>query len=174
MADEKQFDTASSSSSDPKHGAVTLQQDSHFHPTTLADVAPVERSSNPFMRIYSKPVVQVALVGMVCFLTSGMYNSITGIGGGGQVNADTSNKSAVALNSTFSVVSFFAGTWPTSCGLCRITGGGATDADEDKCGLDDDDEGLKADGADGECEAVETSSAVGRGASWSRGRLGMA
>lgn len=125
MADEKQFDTASSSSSDPKHGAVTLQQDSHFHPTTLADVAPVERSSNPFMRIYSKPVVQVALVGMVCFLTSGMYNSITGIGGGGQVNASTSNKSAVALNSTFSVVSFFAGTVHNKLGSRLTLGLGA-------------------------------------------------
>lgn len=75
MADEKAFDAASSSSSDPKPAILGSQDGSHFHPTTIAEVAPVERSSNAAKRIYSKPVVQVALVGMVCFLCPGLFNA---------------------------------------------------------------------------------------------------
>ena len=125
MADEKQFDAASSSSSDPKHGVAGSQEDSHFHPTTLAQVPAVERPSNLIKRIYGMPVVQVALVGMVCFLCPGMFNAISGIGGGGQVNSDASNKAAVALYSTFSVVSFFAGTVHNKLGSRLTLGIGA-------------------------------------------------
>ena len=125
MSDEKHFDAASSSSSDPEHGAASSQEGSHIHPTTLAEVVPVERSSNPFKRVYSMPVVQVALVGFVCFLCPSMFNAISGIGGGGQVNADASNKAAVALYSTFSVVSFFAGTIHNKLGSRLTLGIGA-------------------------------------------------
>ncbi|SJX65774.1 uncharacterized protein SRS1_16330 [Sporisorium reilianum f. sp. reilianum] len=125
MADEKAFDAASSSSSNAKPGALGSQQSSHIHTTTLADVAPVERSSNPVKRAYSMPVVQVALVGMVCFLCPGMFNAISGIGGGGQVDADASNKAAIALYSTFSAVSFFAGTIHNKLGSRLTLGVGA-------------------------------------------------
>jgi MFS family permease len=39
-----------------------------------------------------------------------MFNALSGLGGGGQVNAKDSNKGAIALYTTFSVVGFFAGT----------------------------------------------------------------
>ncbi|KAN0063795.1 hypothetical protein ACQY0O_003845 [Thecaphora frezii] len=66
--------------------------------------------SNPLFRLYCKPVTQVALVGLVCFLCPGMFNAISGIGGGGQVSPDASNKSSLALYAVFAGVSFFAGT----------------------------------------------------------------
>lgn len=125
MADEKHFDAASSSSSDPKHGVAGSQEDTHVHPTTLAEVTPVVRSSNPLVRFYSKPVIQVALVGMVCFLCPGMFNAMSGIGGGGQVDAVASNKATVALYSTFSAVSFFAGTIHNKLGSRLTLGLGA-------------------------------------------------
>ncbi|SNX87423.1 related to DUF895 domain membrane protein [Melanopsichium pennsylvanicum] len=125
MASEKQFDAASSSSSGPKHVEPDSQADSHIHPTTLAAVPAVERSSNPVLHIYSMPVVQVALVGMVCFLCPGCFNALSGIGGGGQVNSDASNKAAIALYSTFSAVSFFAGTIHNKLGSRLTLGLGA-------------------------------------------------
>ncbi|KAJ1596223.1 hypothetical protein NDA14_001226 [Ustilago hordei] len=121
MTDEKHFDAASSSSFDPKHG----QDCSHVHPTTLADVLPVQRPSNPVKRFYAMPLIQVALVGMVCFLCPGMFNAISGIGGGGQVNSNASNKAAIALYSTFAAVSFFAGTIHNKLGSRLTLGIGA-------------------------------------------------
>ncbi len=120
MTDEKHSDAASSSSSGPKHAAADP-----LHTTTLAEVVPVERSSNPFKRVYAMPVVQVALVGMVCFLCPGMFNAISGIGGGGQVNSEASNKAAIALYSTFAAVSFFAGTIHNKLGSRLTLGIGA-------------------------------------------------
>lgn len=66
---------------------------------------------------------------MVAFLCPGMFNCLSGIGGGGQVNADASNKASIALYSTFASVSFVAGSihnklgtrwtlWLGSLGYC--------------------------------------------------------
>ena len=40
----------------------------------------------------------------------GMYNALSGLGGGGQLDANVANNATVALYSTFSVVAFFSGT----------------------------------------------------------------
>ncbi|TKY87990.1 hypothetical protein EX895_003086 [Sporisorium graminicola] len=125
MTDEKAFDAASSSSSNAKPGVPGSKEVSQIHTTTLAEVVPVQRSSNPFKRAYSLPIVQIALVGMVCFLCPGMFNAISGIGGGGQVNPDASNKASIALYSTFSAVSFFAGTIHNKLGSRLTLGLGA-------------------------------------------------
>lgn len=126
MPIEKTFDAASSSSSDPKADELGNHERSHVQTTTLAELVPVQRSSNPIKRAYSLPIVQVALVGFVCFLCPGCFNALSGIGGGGQVDADASNKAAVALYSTFSVVSFFAGTIHNKLGSRLTLGLGAT------------------------------------------------
>ncbi|KAI5475095.1 Major Facilitator Superfamily protein [Pseudohyphozyma bogoriensis] len=60
--------------------------------------------------IYAKPIVQVTMISLVCFACPGLFNALSGIGGGGQVNADASNKGNIALYSCFSVTSFFSGT----------------------------------------------------------------
>lgn len=45
-----------------------------------------------------------------------MYNALSGLGGGGQVNADVANKAAVAIYSAFAATAFFGGT------VCNIVG----------------------------------------------------
>lgn len=50
---------------------------------------------------YASPPSQLGLVAIVCFLCPGMFNAVSGLGGGGQVNADAADKANVALYSTF-------------------------------------------------------------------------
>ncbi|KAJ4180188.1 hypothetical protein NW767_014454 [Fusarium falciforme] len=45
-----------------------------------------------------------------------MFNALSGLGGGGQVNADVANKATVALYSTFATTAFFGGT------VCNLLG----------------------------------------------------
>ncbi|KAF2086655.1 MFS general substrate transporter [Saccharata proteae CBS 121410] len=58
---------------------------------------------------FASPPSQLLIVSLVCFLCPGMYNALTGMGGGGQVDTSAANKANIALYSTFSVVGFFAG-----------------------------------------------------------------
>ncbi|PHH83183.1 hypothetical protein CDD82_3230 [Ophiocordyceps australis] len=69
---------------------------------------------------FASPKVQLLMVSLVCFLCPGMFNSLTGLGGGGQVDATAQDKASVALYSTFAVVGFFAGTFANRLGL-RLT-----------------------------------------------------
>lgn len=66
---------------------------------------------------YASPPSQLVLVALVCFLCPGMFNAVGGLGGGGQVDATTANNANVALNSTFSVVGFFAGSVANRLGI---------------------------------------------------------
>ncbi|KAM0719509.1 hypothetical protein Q7P37_003638 [Cladosporium fusiforme] len=65
---------------------------------------------------YASPIVQMLLVATTCFLCPGMFNALTGLGGGGQVNADIANNANIALYAVTSVVSFFGGT------ICNVIG----------------------------------------------------
>lgn len=69
---------------------------------------------------FASPDMQLYLVSFVCFLCPGMYNAVTGLGGGGQVNPTDVNNANTALYSTFAVVGFFAGSIANRIGL-RIT-----------------------------------------------------
>jgi MFS family permease len=46
-----------------------------------------------------------------------MFNALSGLGGGGQVNPDVNNSANVALYSTFASVAFFAGTIANRLGI---------------------------------------------------------
>ncbi|KAL2149776.1 hypothetical protein VTH82DRAFT_8428 [Thermothelomyces myriococcoides] len=59
---------------------------------------------------FASPIVQLLIVSMVCFLCPGMYNALTGLGGGGQLDPKPQNDANTALYSTFAVVGFFSGT----------------------------------------------------------------
>jgi len=59
---------------------------------------------------YASPQVQLVMVAFVCFLCPGMFNAVNGLGGAGQVDSKASTDSNTAVNATFSVVAFFAGT----------------------------------------------------------------
>lgn len=86
-----------------------------------------------FKRIYNNALTQVILVSFVCFLCPGMFNALSGLGGGGQVSATAANSkwtedrrrvivkltsldANVALYSTFCVFGFFAGTITNTVG----------------------------------------------------------
>lgn len=60
-------------------------------------------------RIYYHPILQVALLGFVCFMCPGMFNALTGLGGGGQVNTTDQANANSALYATFAFFSFFSG-----------------------------------------------------------------
>ncbi|UNI19770.1 hypothetical protein JDV02_005929 [Purpureocillium takamizusanense] len=66
---------------------------------------------------YASPKIQLLMISIVCFLCPGMYNSLTGLGGGGQVDPTAQDHAGVALYSTFAVVGFFAGTFANRLGL---------------------------------------------------------
>ncbi|KAF2843455.1 MFS general substrate transporter [Patellaria atrata CBS 101060] len=66
---------------------------------------------------YASPSWQLTIVSFVCFMCPGMYNALSGMGGGGQIDATAANDAAVALYSTFAVVGFFAGTFTNRLGV---------------------------------------------------------
>jgi hypothetical protein len=44
----------------------------------------------------TQPLVQVSLIGLVCFRCPGMFNALAGMGGGGQVKATAANNATTA------------------------------------------------------------------------------
>ncbi|KAF9234668.1 hypothetical protein BU15DRAFT_89902 [Melanogaster broomeanus] len=46
--------------------------------------------------IYYHPITQIIMLGFVCFLCPGMFNALTGLGGGGQIGTATSANSTCA------------------------------------------------------------------------------
>ncbi|PCH33152.1 MFS general substrate transporter [Wolfiporia cocos MD-104 SS10] len=59
--------------------------------------------------LYYNPVVQVFMLGFVCFMGPGLFNALNGLGGGGQLSTTTSANANVALYATFAFTAFFAG-----------------------------------------------------------------
>ena len=70
-----------------------------------------------YIPYYASPPAQLLVVSLVCFLCPGMFNALTGMGGGGQINALAANNANTALYSTFAVVGFFAGTITNRLGV---------------------------------------------------------
>ncbi|KAF8217473.1 MFS general substrate transporter [Mycena galopus ATCC 62051] len=84
--------------------------------------APPEYTQRPtgLKGFYYHPQTQVAMVGFVCFMCPGLFNALSGIGGGGQLDEQTGANANVALYSTFSVIAFFAGSINNKLGA-RLT-----------------------------------------------------
>ena len=59
--------------------------------------------------VYYNPYTQVIMLGFVCFMGPGLFNALSGLGGGGQLDATTSANANSALYATFAVAAFFAG-----------------------------------------------------------------
>jgi len=53
---------------------------------------------------FASPPVQLVMIAFVCFLCPGMFNAVTGMGGGGQVKANVQDEANTALYSTFAPV----------------------------------------------------------------------
>ncbi|XP_071725242.1 UNC93-like protein 1 [Rutidosis leptorrhynchoides] len=58
---------------------------------------------------YNSPLVQVSLIGLVCFCCPGMFNALSGMGGGGQVDDTAANNANTALYTTFAVFGILGG-----------------------------------------------------------------
>ncbi|XP_057964685.1 UNC93-like protein 1 isoform X1 [Malania oleifera] len=58
---------------------------------------------------YNSPLVQVTLIGLVCFCCPGMYNALSGMGGGGQADPTAANNANTALYTTFAVFGILGG-----------------------------------------------------------------
>ncbi|XP_077245609.1 UNC93-like protein 1 [Tasmannia lanceolata] len=58
---------------------------------------------------YNSPLVQISLIGLVCFCCPGMFNALSGMGGGGQVDPTAANNANTALYTTFSVFGVLGG-----------------------------------------------------------------
>lgn len=69
---------------------------------------------------YASPPFQLVLVAVVCFMCPGMFNAVSGLGAGGQVDPYDINNANIAVYATFSVVGFFAGSIANRIGI-RLT-----------------------------------------------------
>ncbi|XP_010919056.1 UNC93-like protein 1 [Elaeis guineensis] len=58
---------------------------------------------------YNSPFVQVCLIGLVCFCCPGMFNALSGMGGGGQIDHKVGNNANTALYTTFAVFGVLGG-----------------------------------------------------------------
>nr|GMD02382.1 UNC93-like protein 1 [Ipomoea batatas]GMD20484.1 UNC93-like protein 1 [Ipomoea batatas]GME09647.1 UNC93-like protein 1 [Ipomoea batatas] len=58
---------------------------------------------------YNSPVVQVSLIGLVCFCCPGMFSALVSMGGGGQVDTTAVNNANTALYTTFAVFGILGG-----------------------------------------------------------------
>ncbi|KAF3919339.1 hypothetical protein ABW21_db0202980 [Orbilia brochopaga] len=77
-----------------------------------------ERKIGPItIPYYASPISQLLIVSFVCFLCPGMFNALSGLGGGGQLDPTVSDESTVALYSTFASVAFFSGTICNKIGI---------------------------------------------------------
>ncbi|KAF5313027.1 hypothetical protein D9619_003575 [Psilocybe cf. subviscida] len=77
--------------------------------------------------LYYHPITQVVMLGLVCFMGPGLFNALTGLGGGGQVDPTTSANANSTLYATFAVGAFFSGSINNKLGsrltlLLGITG----------------------------------------------------
>ncbi|KAI9097890.1 hypothetical protein K1719_025661 [Acacia pycnantha] len=58
---------------------------------------------------YNSPFVQIILIGLVCFCCPGMFNALSGMGGGGQVDPTVANNSLTALYTAFAIFGILGG-----------------------------------------------------------------
>ncbi|KAJ9672444.1 hypothetical protein PVL29_025882 [Vitis rotundifolia] len=57
----------------------------------------------------NSPLVQICLIGLVCFYCPRMFNALSRMGGGGQVDATTANNANTALYTTFVIFGILGG-----------------------------------------------------------------
>ncbi|KAJ5415193.1 Major facilitator superfamily domain general substrate transporter [Penicillium sp. CMV-2018d] len=69
---------------------------------------------------YTTPLFQLILVALICFLCPGMFNALSGMGGGGMTDATLVDKMNTALYVTSAFTSFFSGTIVNRLGV-RLT-----------------------------------------------------
>ncbi|KAL1539815.1 UNC93-like protein 1 [Salvia divinorum] len=63
----------------------------------------------PSLLRYNSPLIQVVLIGLVCFCCPGMFNALSGMGAGGQVDPTAANNANTALYTAFAVFGVLGG-----------------------------------------------------------------
>lgn len=112
MGDKAVSEGSSSSPALPNLSSARINE---FAPSRL------ERLMGPRLaRYYANPYAQVSIIGLTAFCCPGMFNALSGMGGGGQVDPGPSDEANIALYSTFAAVSFFAGSIHNKLGT-RLT-----------------------------------------------------
>ncbi|XP_047327553.1 UNC93-like protein 1 [Impatiens glandulifera] len=90
----------------------------------MGSVVKDEEMSPPVKKLSSlrlnSPLAQVSLIGVVCFCCPGMFNALSGMGGGGQIDSTAANNANTALYTTFAVFGVLGG------GIYNILGPRAT------------------------------------------------
>lgn len=95
--------------SDTQAEAAKLDSDCNiFEGSGSQQLAVFERPIG-WRRIYYHPLFQVVLLGFIFFLCPGMFNALTGLGGGGQLNTTVQANANAALYATFAFFGFFSG-----------------------------------------------------------------
>ncbi|KAJ6028522.1 hypothetical protein N7540_004098 [Penicillium herquei] len=106
---------------EPKSAAVGTDQDiSYTSPEELPRPAGWMYKSLKIGKLtswYASPSFQLGMVAFVCFMCPGMFNALSGLGGGGKTNNTLADNMNTALYSTFAVVGFFAGTIVNRIGI---------------------------------------------------------
>ncbi|UPL02754.1 hypothetical protein LCI18_013688 [Fusarium solani-melongenae] len=69
---------------------------------------------------YASPLTQCILVSLICFFCPGMFNALSGLGGGGQLDPTVANNQTVAVYATFAGVAFFAGSIYNKLGVRKL------------------------------------------------------
>ncbi|WVZ83127.1 hypothetical protein U9M48_030303 [Paspalum notatum var. saurae] len=86
--------------------AVTAELEGPPAPaSTTAEEVPAKRG----LLRYNSPLAQVSLLGLICFCCPGMFNALSGLGGGGQVDSTTADNANTALYSCFAVFGVLGG-----------------------------------------------------------------
>ncbi|KAF6838150.1 major facilitator superfamily transporter [Colletotrichum musicola] len=76
-------------------------------PQEVESNEPEQQESSKLMRLYSHPWTQILLISFICFCLPGMFNALSGLGGGGQVDSTVAANANVALLSTTAVAALF-------------------------------------------------------------------
>ncbi|KAJ5951589.1 Major facilitator superfamily domain general substrate transporter [Penicillium vulpinum] len=87
---------------------------------TTSEVSPSGTIFSKISGWYARPIFQLILVALICFLCPGMFNALSGMGGGGLTDATLVDKMNTALYVTSAFTSFFSGTIVNRLGV-RLT-----------------------------------------------------
>ncbi|KAG0130033.1 major facilitator superfamily domain-containing protein [Tuber indicum] len=88
----------------PEQGAMETPHEDNFYQRKGIKILGIR------LPPWRSPLAQVMLTGLVCFLCPGMFNALSGLGAGGQVDSRVQSNASVALYTTFAFVGFTAGT----------------------------------------------------------------
>lgn len=95
--------------SEVKTAATLSVEEKNIDDSSLDQEKWYDKSWLPFFPAYSQGLSQILILSFVFFLTPGLFNALSGLGGAGLSDIKLADNSNVALNSTFATIGFFSG-----------------------------------------------------------------